>query len=518
MDNAIALQIATPQQIDLGGSLMKAAQIHGLMNRTQLDQLKLREGTERFGSLQGFKQAMESGDPNAIRFLLSQPDLYHQAIQNQQSTDVLNRERNARGAQRVRSLSGDAKTQAWNEELDHGLREGRIPSLLHQQLKAKGPDDQMLDNIIAQGQPLTPPHFGVVGQDLGEPQYGWQDTLRRTITGPTGLPISQPGQTGPAERRGGLTGQPFLDAIAERHGKGTADQVKGIAEGRYPYPSPNSRDPRAKQLALMVLQYDPSFDSVDTAARAKTRLAFTSGPEARNIASLNTVMGHFDDLEKAITALNNSNLPMSSFFRFFTNPIATTFSAGAESHMRTFEQKRNAVADEMARVFKGAGISDTEIQEWKKTYSATDRESTLRDSVKAGISLMDSRLQALGNAYERGMGKAKDPLELLSPKAQAAYLRLTGREPEKVSAGPGGQPGLRSPVTNREIPLPAINILNEIKAGAQRIVLPDGTALSAQQYVDFFQQKYGLNAQQFLPPRSSSAPRAGIPALPGAPY
>ena len=51
------------------------------------------------------------------------------------------------------------------------------------------------------------------------------------------------------------------------------------------------------------------------------------------------------------------------------------------------------------------------------------------------VDLLDGRLQGLADQYNRGMGKTDDPLNLLQPKARAAYEKLSGRAPPTDATG-----------------------------------------------------------------------------------
>src|SRR5579872_2292770 len=99
-------------------------------------------------------------------------------------------------------------------------------------------------------------------------------------------------------------GEDFLKTLKPE----VAAQVKALAEGRMAFPSGFAlRSPYWQQMLQAVSQYDPTFDAVNYTARAKTRSDFTSGAAAKNVTSLNTVIGHLDELDKAARDLNNSN-------------------------------------------------------------------------------------------------------------------------------------------------------------------------------------------------------------------
>ncbi|WP_198164363.1 hypothetical protein, partial [Bradyrhizobium jicamae] len=85
---------------------------------------------------------------------------------------------------------------------------------------------------------------------------------------------------------------------------------------------------------------------------------------------------------------------------------------------------RNAVADELAKVFKGSGISDHEIAQWKGTLNASQSPEQLKGAVKTAIGLMESRLYALNDQRDRGMNTSSQPRDLLTDKSKAALAKI----------------------------------------------------------------------------------------------
>jgi hypothetical protein len=84
-----------------------------------------------------------------------------------------------------------------------------------------------------------------------------------------------------------------------------------------------------------------------------------------------------------------------------------------------------AVTGELASIFKAGMPTDTEIDKWEKAYNPDAPIEAKREYVKQGISLMESRLDALGSDYERTMGRPFDG-QLVSPKAQGIIQSIVG--------------------------------------------------------------------------------------------
>lgn len=283
--------------------------------------------------------------------------------------------------------------------------------------------------------------WGVTGQNTyGQPVYGMVD-----LTKPNGgMPAAPPQQAAGAVLPGqGPTGDDYLKTLP----KAQADQIKAIAEGRIPIPGGFAlKTPYWQQMMTHVSQYDPSFDAVNYNARSKTRNDFTSGKSAQNITSFNTAIGHLDELDHAIEGLENSDyMPVNAA----TNATAGV-NADRAKRLAAFGTARNAVVEELTRAFKGTGGSLTEVEGWEKLLDPNSSPAALKQAVKTAVNLLASRIDSVGEQYNKGMGTTSDPVKLLTPKAQKLWLKLNGGEQAPASdAAPSGTP-LASPKTKAD--------------------------------------------------------------------
>lgn len=235
---------------------------------------------------------------------------------------------------------------------------------------------------------------GADGREVGV----WVDPDKKTVTA-----ADVPGMAG---SDGALN-----DAQARR--------VKAIIEGREPYPSPNTRSGDAQMIREAVHAADPTFDAVNYNSRAATRKNFTAGKAAGNLTAFNTAIGHLGSLNSAIDNLNNSGFP--AWNKYIANPIAEQFDPKYQKGLKEFETARTAVADELTRAFRGSGGNVHDIIQWEKAINAADSPAALKAAVRSAAELLNSRIVALGDEYNRGMNTTKDPLELLNPKAASAF-------------------------------------------------------------------------------------------------
>lgn len=212
-------------------------------------------------------------------------------------------------------------------------------------------------------------------------------------------------------------------------------QVKALADGKMQFPSGMAiQKPYWQQMLQAVGQYDPSFDAVNYNARSATRKDFTSGKSAQNITSLNTAIGHLDALDKAFAGLKNSDYPI---YNSIANAVGRNIgNTDIQTAVKDVNSKAIAVSGELAKVFRSTGMSQKEIEDWKDQISPNNSPAENKKVIESAIDLMNSRLDAVGEQYNKGMGTTADSLQLLSPKAQKIIQRLQSTQPEeKIATG-----------------------------------------------------------------------------------
>ena len=245
------------------------------------------------------------------------------------------------------------------------------------------------------------------------------------------LAMDQPGQIpGPQ-----LTGQDFLKTLPGN----IAPQVQALAEGRMQFPSGFAlKSPYWQQMLTAVSQYDPSFDAVNYNARPKTRGDFTSGKSAQNIKSLNTAIGHLGTLASQIGGTASHGLKSLNWLQ---NQAA---EATGNPGPTMFKQTAGALASELTQVFRGTGGAEADVKRYLSELDVNGSQAQKEAAVKNIVDLLNSRVKAIGDQYDQGMGTTSDPLNLLNPTAKAVIQALGGgvEEPARSSMGPTpAQPG-----------------------------------------------------------------------------
>jgi hypothetical protein len=198
-----------------------------------------------------------------------------------------------------------------------------------------------------------------------------------------------------------------------------------IIDGRATLPPLGSRNPDAMMIRALAAEVDPTLDEASSKARMATRVDFTAGPEARAISALNLALGHAGLVNDNFTTLNNGSFPLKNWAG---NAIITAW--GDERPGNT-QLAVNALASEARKVFAGAngGGSLAELEDWQKSFPVNGSLSQQRGALSQFVNLLDSRLQGLGDQYNRGMGVSGSPLTFLEPHAQEVFQRLTGNAP-----------------------------------------------------------------------------------------
>lgn len=283
--------------------------------------------------------------------------------------------------------------------------------------------------------PETKAHYFNAYSDIADQVPGAFNAAQRAVTGNQNIGVTQPpagavvsesvGPDGAVHRNFQVdtTAQapPGADTAADPFAalpKGESDLARAIAAYQLPFTALSRMPPiqRARILGT-VTQSDPNFDANQYQTRQSVMKSFAAGPDAANVASANTLIGHIDEMLKAGKELKNGS---------FTpwNSVANAVSGATGNPAPTrFMSTSTAVADELAKLFKGTGAaSDSSIKDWKATLSPKMSPEQIQASAEEAMKLMASRLDALKEKYQTGMGKPLDR-PLISNKSAAVLRR-----------------------------------------------------------------------------------------------
>jgi hypothetical protein len=401
----------------------------------------------------------------------------------------------------AKAIPGTGLTDQDEQQLVQLMGQGADPQQLLEQVRGQGskyaaqkpvviPRGGILateqGQVLAQGQPepMTPTELQLAAADPKNPRH--QEALAAVQAEQTAKNVVTPyqqfeldirrGELGVSRQReareataqnlgmtmGGATvpdvpaGQKNEDFLKTLQ-PAIASQVKALAEGRMQFPSGFAlRSPYWQGLLQAVAKYDPTFDAINYNARAKTRSDFTSGKSAQQVNAINTVIGHLDSLSQATDALKNGNVRL---FNQIGNVIAR---ATGNPNITNFNTVKKAVSDEVTRVWRQSGGAEADIKAAQDNLDAANSPAQLHQAIATYGELLESKLGALQNQYQQGMGI--NDVQMVTPASRATLNRLetiAGRSlattPTAVPAGrirviaPDGRKGTLAAGT----PLPA---------------------------------------------------------------
>jgi hypothetical protein len=233
-----------------------------------------------------------------------------------------------------------------------------------------------------------------------------------------------------------------------------AAQVQAYAEGRLAFP------PRLNEISQAkldkVTQYDPEFDAINFNARAGVRRDFTSGKSAQNIKALNTALGHLGHLGDQIDGTaSHGGFPFATTVNSIQNAIARS---SGDSGPTKYDQTAGALSGELTQVFRGTGGAEADIQRYLGELANNGSHEQKIGAVGNIADLLHSRLDALNDQYQKGMGTTAQPLATLDPHADQVLRKYlpgytgNGSGGGTPPSGPGGN-GAPAPGSGPLIPM-----------------------------------------------------------------
>lgn len=197
-----------------------------------------------------------------------------------------------------------------------------------------------------------------------------------------------------------------------------ANVVKMIAEGRAPFPSGFiMKTPYGQWLTQAVGQYEPGFTAQTYQQRQKAYNDWYGGGKSQQtVKALDQALSHTLGLADNVAKLGNYGLGA-----VVNKPINEAESAvGLETGYVPLRTNAHAVADELGKVWKGAGLSDTEIRNWVEGFRLNGSVPQQKADVNELMKLVNGGIDALEDQRETSFGPlAKTLPPVISPAIRA---------------------------------------------------------------------------------------------------
>jgi hypothetical protein len=151
-------------------------------------------------------------------------------------------------------------------------------------------------------------------------------------------------------------------------------------------------------------------------------------------------------LSDSADQLGNTSFPL-------VNEVTNMYRSGTgDPRIVAFNTAKQAVTDELTRVFRGTGGSNADIEGWEKNINAANSPQQLKAAIQQGVNLLGSRISAVGEQYKKGMGTSAQPLDLLNSHAKQTLAKLPGGSDliREMGGDPGAYPATDRPLQLRQ--------------------------------------------------------------------
>jgi hypothetical protein len=377
------------------------------------------------------------------------------AVPAQQADIKLNQQNQTELALRNRGLSPElARAAASNPALMQQL----LPQLFGaKQLQHVTIKDSLGNDIPMTFDPAKGKYYDVAGREVGGSGGGTGSApggVPSLSGGAANLPIEIDPSTGRDEK--------FLAALGPVDRAAVTSILSGdaSAQGR-----------NMQKYLPYAARAEPGFSQQTYQTRLTTMRDFApQGVSGKNLTAISTGLGHLDRLNDSIDKLGNFTT-----FPGVANPVYNTvrgqLSPEYQRNVAGFRQDVNAVSGEMAKAFRATGMSEADIDHWRSSFNENSSPETMKAAAQEALHLLDSRLEAIGAAYNRGMGlsSTKPAPELLSPVGRQIHEKMMGGG--AASAAPSTTAAPAAPST----PQPRSKSEYEALPKGATYLAPDGT-------------------------------------------
>lgn len=219
--------------------------------------------------------------------------------------------------------------------------------------------------------------------------------------------------------RGVNTG--FLNSLPP----GAASATRAYGEGRIPIPAGMGRTKEGKKALEMITRAYPEFKAGQSDNYVKTRQAFLTGANAKELGAINTALGHagkmFDKLNWWSTTPGISQ-------------IRGVFGA---QDVADLELGKKQLATEVGRAYQGGVITQSEAKEQQELINSMSLPK-LKSQLTSVVDFLESKIEDNRRVYDNAIPQYMrngDNIVMLNPTAAAAYEKVTGKHVDPIIYG-----------------------------------------------------------------------------------
>jgi hypothetical protein len=154
-------------------------------------------------------------------------------------------------------------------------------------------------------------------------------------------------------------------------------------------------------------------------------VAFSTGPQSRQVTAFNTAIDHLDTIDKLSDALNNNDIRAVNTIG---NLIAKQTGQPAPTN---FDAAKQIVTSEVIKAVVASGGGVRERQEAEANFSNASSPAQLKGVINSYKQLLGGQLNSLGLQYENNTGRT-DFNKKLTPAAKKEFDAVRGKTTESA--------------------------------------------------------------------------------------
>lgn len=251
------------------------------------------------------------------------------------------------------------------------------------------------------------------------------------------------------------SGDAYLSTLAPQD----RSLIKGMAHGDIQVPTATTRNGLVNPAVRAVMNYDPTFNAADVAARWKLKQeaaslkgnGFGSQVNAGQLA-----LEHLGKMSDLVAGLQNGQFPD-------INAIKQSVGQhlGGQTPASVYDAEMPQLANEINRLYAGSDGADAAVQRIIGALNKSKSPDQLNGSMAGVLGQIQEKVGNLQNTWSHTMAPDEPPFPIIQPKHQNIIDTITAR-------AAGQNPGLAAP--------PAVpGTLPPAAAPAQSMTLPGVT-------------------------------------------